>query len=1279
MERKDFHRPLLNQDVDGLTFGDAFTTAGIWDKLTFRWLNPLFSKGHKQKLKVSHVPPLPQSEMADRAYTLLEESLEKDQSKTPSVPKAVLSSVRTSLLLNAIFAGFFTIASYAGPFLVPNFVTYISGRHDQSRYYGLLLAFVFFFAKTLESLCERQWRFGANRIGIRVRAALVATIYKKSLSVKNAGTRHGQIVNYINADIEKVGELVARFHEFWLLPLQVVLALFIMTKSVGWLPSIAAIAATILIMVINTPVTKLQKRWHSEIMEAKDCRMKATSEALKCMKVLKFHAWESTFLERLFQLRGKERGWLKSYLYTQALVVFLYWTSPSIILVTTFGICILLQRPLTSGSVLSTLATLRILQEPIYNMPELASLIAQAKNSIDRLQDFLREKNQGKSISNHNGEASDVVIDIRRGEYAWEASNSNLQQPTIIIDEDIQIKKGCKVAVCGLVGSGKSSLLCSILGEIPRVSGTRTKVFGSKAYVPQTAWIESATIKENILFWKKTNESFYDDVLEGCALKEDIESLVNKDSTKVGERGINLSGGQKQRLQLARAIYSDSDVYFLDDPFSAVDTSTRAHLFKRCIKGLLSLKTVVYVTHQLELLAAADIVIVLREGRIVQLGAYGDLIADPGGELALLMDSHKESLDQVSPSPLQFQASELELGNQTEDTGIPDENPVNHFQFKENSPEEKMETGRVSWNIYSRFITAAYRGAYVPIILLCHVLFQLLQIESNYWMAWATEEKGRVSRGRMMGMFALISFGSSVFISARAVLLSAMTLETAQHLFVGMITSIFRAPMSFFDITPSSRMLDRFSTDQCVVDTDISYRLAGLVFAIIQLISVVFLLLLVEWKFVLLFVVIFYISIWYKAYYITTARELARMVGVQKAPVLHHFSETIAGAATIRCFDQEEHFFTRNLNLINDFSSIAFHNSATMEWLCVRINFLFNFGFFLVLLILVSLPTSAVNPSLAGLAVAYALSLNVLQSWVIWNLCNVENKMISVERILQFTNVQNEAPLIIEDNRPRPEWPERGCIEFRNLQVRYRPELPIVLHGITCTFPAEKKIGIVGRTGSGKSTLIQALFRLVEPSRGQIIIDGIDISMLGLQDLRSRLSIIPQDPTLFQGTMRNNLDPLQQHTDQEIWEVLRKCCLAEIVRQDQRLLDAPVVEDGENWSVGQRQLICLARILLKKKKILVLDEATASIDTATDNLLQQTIKNESSRSTIITVAHRIPTVINSDLVLVLDGGKAVGFESPAELLKDSSSAFSKLVKEFRWNPSKSHNKADREA
>ncbi|RWW21217.1 hypothetical protein GW17_00014639 [Ensete ventricosum] len=483
---------------------------------------------------------------------------------------------------------------------------------------------------------------------------------------------------------------------------------------------------------------------------------------------------------------------------------------------------------------------------------------------------------------------------------------------------------------------------------------------------------------------------------------------------------------------------------------------------------------------------------------------------------------------------------------------------------------------------------------------------------SNYWVAWATEKEDR--------------------------------------LYVGMITSIIKAPMSFFDSTHTSRILNRSSTDQSTVDTDIPYRVAGLVFALIQLLCIIILMCQVAWPVFILFIVVVTISIWYQNYYISAARELARMVGIQKAPILHHISESLAGAATIRSFNQEERFCKRNLTLIDDYSRITFHNYATMEWLSVRINFLFNLVFFAMLTILVSMPRNTIDPSLAGIAATYGLNLNVLQAWVIWNLCNVENKMISVERILQFSAIPSEAPLVIEHSRPEENWPTSGTIELDDL----------------------KKIGVVGRTGSGKSTLIQALFRVVEPTSGRIVIDSIDISRIGLHDLRSRLSIIPQEPTLFLGTVRTNLDPLQQHPDFKIWEALYKCRLGEIVKQDQRLLDAPVAEDGENWSVGQRQLVCLARVLLDKRRILVLDEATASVDTATDNFIQKTIREITNNCTVITVAHRIPTVIDSDLVLVLDEGKILEFSSPKDLLIDESSAFSKLVMDFIGRSKSNH-------
>ncbi|CAI8617007.1 unnamed protein product [Vicia faba] len=1243
-EQSEIEQRLLQKEFESCNLGDedegeeAFMKASIWSKLTFGWLNPIFEKGRIQKLEHVHVPSVPLSETAATASSMLEQSIRKQKLQGGSLTKAIFLSVWKSLALNAVLAGVNTIASYIGPLLISNFVNFLLSNNDNSSTkYGMILAFIFFLSKTIESLSQRQWYFGAQRIGIQVRAALMALVYSKSLMIKCGGPTHGKVINLINVDVERIGDFCWYVHGVWLLPVQIILALVILYINLGYTPSIAALSVTILVMVCNTPLANMQEGLHSKIMEAKDSRIKMTSETMKNIRILKLHSWESTFLQKLFQLRDIERNWLQKYLYLCSAVATLFWASPTFVSVFTFGACILVKTELTAATVLSALATFRILQEPIYNLPELISMITQTKVSVDRIQEFIQEEDQNQFMNKpHASKTSRLAIEVKPGEYAWEENDQILKKSTIHIAERLTINKGQKVAVCGPVGSGKSSLLCCMLGEISLVSGSATKVYGTRSYVPQSPWIQSGTIRENILFGKEMNKDFYDNVVDGCALLQDINLWSDGDLNMVEERGINLSGGQKQRVQLARAVYNDSDVYFLDDPFSAVDAHTGSHLFKECLMKLLYDKTVVYATHQLEFLEAADLILVMKDGKIAESGKYRDLIACPNSEFVQQMAAHEETVSQIPSQKDDFVNSRPCQKNRTE---IAEDNIQEIMMDWKRTREEEAMTGRMG---------------------------------SNYWMSWATEQKGRVDNAQLMGMFALLSGGSSIFILGRTVLMAKIAVETAQRLFHGMITSVFRAPVSFFDTTPSSRILSRSSTDQSTVDTDIPYRLAGLVFALIQLLSIIVLMSQAAWQVILLFFVVLAISVWYQAYYITTARELARMVGIRKAPILHHFSESISGAATIRCFNQEKIFLTKSMALIDDYSRVAFHNYATMEWLSVRINFLFNLVFYFVLIILVNLPRSAISPSMAGLVATYGLNLNVLQAWVIWNLCNVENKMISVERILQFSNIPSEAPLVIQDNRPEPEWPKEGKIELHNLHIQYEPAAPMVLKGVNCVFPGQKKIGIVGRTGSGKSTLVQALFRVVEPLEGCILIDGVDISKIGLQDLRSKLGIIPQDPTLFLGTVRTNLDPLEQHTDQELWEVLRKCHLAEIVQQDPRLLDAPVAENGENWSVGQRQLVCLARLLLKKRKILVLDEATASIDTATDNLIQKTIREETSGCTVITVAHRIPTVIDTDLVLVLNEGTIAEYDKPSKLLQDSSSSFSKLVSEFLRRSSQSN-------
>ncbi|XP_057416736.1 ABC transporter C family member 3-like isoform X2 [Lotus japonicus] len=967
-EKSDVEEQLLQKEVESsmeMNEQEAFTEASTWSKVTFRWLNPIFHRGRVQKLELGHIPSVPLPETAESACSVLQESLRKQKLEGASLTKAIFHSVWKPLAFNAVLAGVNTIASYIGPLLISSFVNFLLENDDSSSIqYGMVLAFIFFLSKTVESLSQRQWYFGAQRIGIRVRSALMTLVYSKSLLMKCAGPTHGKIINLINVDVERIGDFCWYIHGIWLLPVQVILALVILYINLGSTASFAAFAVTIFVMVCNTPLANKQENLHSKIMEAKDSRIKVTSETMKNIRILKMHSWECSFLQKILQLRDNERRWLQRYLYTCSAIATLFWASPTLVSVVTFGACILVKTELTAAKVLSALATFRILQEPIYNLPELISMITQTRVSVDRIQEFVKEDDQNQFMNRDPPKTSGFAIEINPGEYSWETNNQTFKKPTIQIIEKLMIKKGKKVAVCGSVGSGKSSLLCCMLGEVPLVSGALTNIYGSKSYVAQSAWIQSGTIRKNILFGKKMNRDFYENVLECCALHQDINLWSDGDLTLVEERGINLSGGQKQRIQLARAVYNDSDIYFLDDPFSAVDAHTATHLFKKCLLELLYDKTVVYATHQLEFLEAADLIIVLKDGKIVESGGYNDLIARPNCELVRQMAAHEEAVNHINPC--QEDDSVGSRPCQKNQIEAVEENIQETIMDWKRTKEEEAMTGRVKWSVYSTFVTSAYRGALVPIILLCQVLFQVLQMGSNYWISWATEERGRVSNGELMGTFILLSGGSSIFILGRTVLMATVAVETAQRLFHGMISSLFRAPVSFFDATPSSRIMSRSSTDQSTVDTDIPFRLAGLVFALIQLLSIIILMSQAAWQVILLFFVVLAISIWYQAYYITTARELARMVGIRKAPILHHFSESIAGAATIRCFNQEQIFLTKKMALIDDYSRVAFHNYATMEWLSVRINFLFNLVFYFVLVILVTLPKSAIDPMYHG-------------------------------------------------------------------------------------------------------------------------------------------------------------------------------------------------------------------------------------------------------------------------------------------------------------------------
>ncbi|KFK38644.1 hypothetical protein AALP_AA3G141700 [Arabis alpina] len=1290
--------PLLNgggsvevNKKDGSDEATPYSKAGILSLLTFSWMGPLIDLGNKKIVDLVDVPQLQDADsvvgLAPKFRSMLESSDVGERSgvTTFKLLKALYFSAQRDILVTASFALIYTVASYVGPALIDTFVQYLNGRR-QYNHEGYVLVSTFFVAKLVECLSQRHWFFRLQKVGIRMRSSLVAMIYEKGLTLSSnskQGSTSGEIINFMTVDAERIGNFSWYMHDPWMVLVQVGLALWILYRNLG-LATIAALISTVIVMFMNIPFGKMQERFQEKLMEAKDKRMKSTSEIIRNMRILKLQGWEMKFLSKIFDLRNSEEGWLKKYVYNSAVISFVFWGAPTLVSVSTFGACILLGIPLESGKILSALATFRILQEPIYNLPDTISMLVQTKVSLDRIASYLCLDNLQQDVVERLPQgSSDIAVEVTNSTLSWDVSSAS---PTLK-DIDFKVFTGMKVAVCGTVGSGKSSLLSSILGEVPKISGS-LKVCGTKAYVAQSPWIQSGKIEDNILFGKPMERERYEKVLEACSLSKDLEILSFGDQTVIGERGINLSGGQKQRIQIARALYQDADIYLFDDPFSAVDAHTGSHLFKEVLLGLLSSKSVIYVTHQVEFLPAADLILVMKDGRISQAGKYNEIL-NSGTDFMELIGAHQEALAVVGSVESNSVSEKSALG--VEENGVVrDDIGFDGKQESQDSKndksdsgepkkqiveEEEREKGSVALDVYWKYITLAYGGALVPFILLGQVLFQLLQIGSNYWMAWATpisaDVEAPVTMSTLMIVYVALAVGSSLCILLRATLLMTAGYKTATELFHKMHHCIFRSPMSFFDSTPSGRIMNRASTDQSAVDLELPYQFGSVAITVIQLIGIIGVMSQISWLVFLVFIPVVAASIWYQRYYIAAARELSRLVGVCKGPLIQHFAETISGSTTIRSFNQESRFRCDNMRLSDGYSRPKFYSAGAMEWLCFRLDMLSSLTFAFSLVFLISIPTGVIDPSLAGLAVTYGLSLNTLQAWLIWTLCSLENKIISVERILQYANVPSEPPLVIESNRPEQSWPSRGDVEIRDLQVRYAPHMPLVLRGITCTFKGGLRTGIVGRTGSGKSTLIQTLFRIVEPSAGEIRIDGVNILTIGLHDLRLRLSIIPQDPTMFEGTVRSNLDPLEEYTDDQIWEALDKCQLGDEVRKKEQKLDSSVSENGENWSMGQRQLVCLGRVLLKRSKILVLDEATASVDTATDNLIQKTLREHFSDCTVITIAHRISSVIDSDMVLLLSNGIIEEYDTPVRLLEDKSSSFAKLVAEYTARSSSS--------
>ncbi|NXC77461.1 MRP1 protein, partial [Anhinga anhinga] len=918
----------------------------------------------------------------------------------------------------------------------------------------------------------------------------------------------------------------------------------------------------------------------------------------------------------------------------------------------TFGVFFHLDKEnvLTATKVFTSISLFNILRLPLFDLPSMISAVAQTKVSLSRLEDFLCAEDLNPEDINTNYSGNHAVGFIGAS-FRWIKNGL-----PVLKNLSVSIPEGSLVALVGQVGSGKSSFLSAILGEMEKLEGTVQRR-GSVAYVSQQAWIQNESLQENILFGANLNRPYYELVLESCALLPDLEQLPNGDQTEIGERGVNISGGQKQRVSLARAVYSNADLYLLDDPLSAVDVHVGKHLFEKLIgpSGLLKSKTRILVTHNLTLLPRTDLVIVMAEGRISHMGTYQELMSKRA-ELTQVFSAEHTS-EETTPMEVSSSKEEGQLGTSLQQRELlKRKNSFGQWKIFTNN-KEKVATGGMKMSVILKYLQA-FDWQWIWLTIAAYLGQNALAIGQNLWLSTWTAETAELNdftewkQSRSYKLRLLICCGAYV--------LTRGSLSASRALHHQLLDNVLHLPLQHFETNPVGQIINRFTKDLFIVDLRFHYYLRTWLNCTLDVIGTILVITSASPLFIVVIIPLGYFYFTVQRYYIASSRQIRRLAGASYSPVISHFSETLVGRSTVRAFGHQERFIRKNNDLVYENLVYFYNNVISNRWLSVRLEFLGNLMVFFAALFVV-LAGNTVSSSTVGLSISYAL--NIIQSLNFWvrKACEIETNSVSIERVFEYAEMDKEEPWIMS-KRPPVAWPDRGIIEFVNYKAQYRKDLGLALNDVSLQTQSEEKVGIVGRTGAGKSTLTNCLFRVLEGSEGKIIIDGIDISTIGLHDLRGNLNIIPQDPVLFSGTLQSNLDPLGKHSDLELWEVLELCDLKDFVQSLPKKLLHEISEGGENLSVGQRQLVCLARVLLRKTKILVLDEATASIDMETDNLVQSTIKREFYDCTVLTIAHRLHTVMDSERVLVLDAGRILEYDTPHNLLQRKG-AFSEMVAE----------------
>ncbi|XP_069125383.1 multidrug resistance-associated protein 1-like [Argopecten irradians] len=1137
-------------------------------------------------------------------------------------------------LLSGLFKLIYDILQFVSPLILRLLIQFTRDKTEY-QWRGYLYAVLMFVVAVVQSFILHQYFHIAQLLGMKLRTSIITIVYRKMLLLSNAARRTstvGEIVNLMSVDAQRFMDLMTYFHTIWSGPFQIAVSLYFLWQTLG--PSVLAGTGVMIIMIpVNAVIAKKSRDLQMKQMRLKDTRIKLMNEVLNGIKVLKLYAWEKSFEKQVLNIRNKELQVLKRMAYLNAAVSFTWTTAPFLVSLVTFAVYVLVDSNniLDAEKAFVSLSLFNILRFPLSMLPQVISNIVQVSVSLKRLQHFL-DNEQLNIFSIEKDASAKHAIAIEKGTFTWE---NEAETPTLR-EINLEIPDGSLVAVVGTVGSGKSSILSAILGEMEKLKG-KANVKGSIAYVAQQAWIQNATLQNNILFGKTKYQTEYNNVLEACALKTDLEILPAGDMTEIGEKGINLSGGQKQRVSLARAVYQDADIYLLDDPLSAVDSHVGKHIFDEVIgpNGLLREKTRVLVTHGIGFLPKVDLIVVLVNGQISEVGSFQELIGHPGAFAEFLKNYLTEELD-----------------NEDVDLDL-----------------EEIEGGIVKMSVFLSYLRSV--GPILScIIILFYILYNITSVYSNIWLSeWSNDEATSVNgtidtaqRDLRLGVYGALGVIQGLVVVAGSVGLYIGNVICGRIFHAMILANMLASPIQFFDTTPLGRIMNRFSKDIDTIDTMIPRICESWLHCLLRVVSVP---LIIAYSTPLFLTVLLPLGIFYfivQRFYVSTSRQLKRLESVSRSPIYSHFGETVTGVTTIRAYRQQDRFITESESKVDENNICYFPSIVANRWLAIRLEFVANCIVFFAALFAV-IGRNDLSAGLVGLSITYALNVTQTLNWLVRMTCELETNIVAVERVKEYSETPTEAAWEIEDKKPDPRWPDTGKVTFDNYGTRYREGLDLVLKGISCDVQPGEKVGIVGRTGAGKSSLTLALFRIIEKAQGSIIIDGTDISSLGLHDLRSKITIIPQEPVLFSGTLKMNLDPFEQYSDADLWRALEHAHLKNFVKELPTGLMHECSEGGENLSVGQRQLVCLARALLRKTKILVLDEATAAVDLETDDLIQNTIRTEFHDCTILTIAHRLNTIMDYDKIMVLDAGEIREYEAPHTLLQDKDTIFYGMAKD----------------